>query len=62
MSPKKEMITKIIKRSGEISDFDQTKITEAIFKAAEAVGLEHPEKLANKLTEEVLQRISKKFH
>ncbi len=62
MSPKKEMITKIIKRSGEISDFDQTKITEAIYKAAEAVGLEHPEKLANKLTEEVLQRISKKFH
>jgi len=62
MSPKKEMITKIIKRSGEIADFDQTKITEAIFKAAEAVGLEHPEKLANKLTEEVLQRINKKFH
>ncbi|MFA4943028.1 MAG: anaerobic ribonucleoside-triphosphate reductase, partial [Patescibacteria group bacterium] len=62
MSPTKEMITKIIKRSGEIADFDQTKITEAIFKAAEAVGLEHPEKLANKLTEEVLQRISKKFH
>jgi len=62
MSPKKEMITKIIKRSGKIADFDQTKITEAIFKAAEAVGLEHPEKLANKLTEEVLQRINKKFH
>lgn len=62
MSPKKELITKIIKRSGEITDFDQAKITDAIFKAAEAVGLEHPEKLANKLTEEVLQRISKKFH
>ncbi len=62
MNLKKELITKIIKRSGEISDFDQTKITEAIFKAAEAVGVEHPEKLADKLTEEVLQRISKKFH
>lgn len=62
MSLKKEMITKIIKRSGEISDFDEAKITEAILKAAQAVGLEHPEKLADKLTEEVLQRISKKFH
>jgi len=62
MSPKKEMITKIIKRSGEIVDFDPAKITTAILKAAEAVGLEHPTKLAGKLTEEVLQRIGKKFH
>jgi len=62
MSPKKEMITKIIKRSGEILDFDPAKITTAILKAAEAVGLEHPDRLADKLTEEVLQRIGKKFH
>ena len=62
MSLKKEMITKIIKRSGEIVDFDPAKITKAVLKAAEAVGLEHPAKLADKLTEEVLQRIGKKFH
>ncbi len=62
MSPKKEMITKIIKRSGEIVDFDPAKITEAIEKAAEAVGLERSEKLARKLSEEVISRLSKKFH
>ena len=39
MSP----IKKIKKRNGDIADFDQAKITEAIWKAADSVGGEKPE-------------------
>lgn len=54
-------ITQIIKRSGEIAPFDQSKITDAIFKATEAVG-EPNEKLAKKLSAEVVKIINGKFH
>ncbi|MBL7058197.1 ribonucleoside triphosphate reductase [Patescibacteria group bacterium] len=59
--PKKPTITKIRKRSDEIADFDQEKITYAISKAAEAIG-EPNEKLANELSNKAIDLINKKFH
>jgi len=56
-----ETISKIIKRSGEIVDFDQEKIARAVYKAALATG--HDDRhLAKKLTDQVVMRINKKFH
>lgn len=49
MSP----IKKIKKRDGQVSDFDQSKITEAIWKAAQSVGgtnKEMAEKISNQVT------------
>ena len=54
-------ITQIRKRNGDIVDFNQEKITAAIFKAAEAVGLAE-KKLAQKLSDEVVKKIGEKFH
>ena len=54
-------ITKIIKRAGEIADFDQSKITRAIYKAAVSVGFDDHH-LAKKLTDQVVMRLNKKFH
>mgnify|MGYP002454280734 FL=1 len=34
----REMITKIIKRDGREANFDTEKITQAIYKAAQAIG------------------------
>ena len=48
------MITKIVKRDGRSVDFDLEKITQAIFKAAQAIGgtdYEAAKKLANKVCE-----------
>ena len=57
----KNSITQILKRSGEIAPFDTEKITEAIYKATEAVG--KPDRLqAEKLTQEVIDAIAVKFH
>ncbi|MEI7451588.1 MAG: ribonucleoside triphosphate reductase [Candidatus Falkowbacteria bacterium] len=56
------MITKIRKRSGEIFDFDQTKIARAILKAAEACGLEGFAEKSEKYSAEAAEIISKKFH
>ncbi|MFH1522637.1 MAG: ribonucleoside triphosphate reductase [Patescibacteria group bacterium] len=56
-----EIITQIRKRSGEIVDFDQKKIINAIFKAAEAVGIKDKE-LINGLSNEVAGILAKKFH
>lgn len=56
-----ETITQIRKRSGEIVDFDQKKITNAIIKAAEAVGILDKE-LAGKLSNEVTEILKNKFH
>ena len=54
-------IKQIRKRKGQIVEFDQAKITEAVFKATEAVG--KPDKyLAKKLSKEVLSRLAEKFH
>lgn len=54
-------ITKIIKRSGEIADFDPEKITKAIYKATVAVNRKN-RALAEKLTEKVVEKINEKFH
>jgi ribonucleoside-triphosphate reductase len=56
-----DTITKIMKRSGEIVDFDNIKVTQAIYKASEAVGLPDQE-LAELLSEQVTARLNQKFH
>ncbi|MFA4941718.1 MAG: ribonucleoside triphosphate reductase [Patescibacteria group bacterium] len=56
-----ETITQIIKRSGEIVDFNQEKITSAIIKASESVGV-LDEELAHRLSDEVIQTVKDKFH
>jgi len=55
------MFTEIIKRDGRIVPFDSNKITEAIFKAAKAVGGEDRE-TALKLTLQVLGYLKGKFN
>lgn len=54
-------ITQIIKRSGEIVDFDQEKITQAIIKSAESVGIFENEAI-EKLSNEVVTEMKNKFH
>ncbi len=54
-------ITKILKRSGDIADFDRVKISTAILRAMSAAGEENKE-LADSLSFQILERISKKFH
>ena len=56
-----ETITQLIKRSGEIVNFDQEKITSAIIKASESVGI-LDEELAHRLSDEVIQTVKDKFH
>ena len=56
-----EVISKLIKRSGEIVDFDQDKIVKAIYKAALAAGVDDHH-LAKKLTDQVSLRLNQKFH
>ncbi len=56
-----ETISKLIKRSGEIVNFDQDKISKAIYKAALAVGVDDRH-LAKKLTDQVVMQMNKKFH
>ncbi len=56
-----ETITKIRKRSGEIADFDQIKIAKAIYKAALSADIDD-RALADKLAEQVVSKIDKKFH
>jgi ribonucleoside-triphosphate reductase len=56
-----ETISKLIKRSGEIVDFDQDKIVRAIYKAAMAVEVDDRH-LAKKLGDQVVIKINKKFH
>ncbi len=54
------MISKIKKRDGRIVDFDKEKITNAIFKAAQAVGGKDRE-LAAKLADQVVELLEKKL-
>ena len=56
-----DIITKIRKRSGEIADFDQVKISKAIYKAALSADIDD-QTLADKLAEQVALKINKKFH
>jgi len=54
-------ISQILKRSGEIVDFDKNKIFEAITKAAQAAD-SHEEKLIEEMTDQAIGEINKKFH
>jgi len=56
-----EVISKIIKRSGEIADFEQSKISRAIYKAALAVGVDDHH-FAKKITDQVVLKLNQKFH
>lgn len=56
-----EIINKIRKRSGEIVDFDKSKISKAIYKASVSAGIEDHD-LAEKLMEAVVSKLSTKFH
>jgi anaerobic ribonucleoside-triphosphate reductase len=57
----KDTITKIMKRSGEIADFDNDKIIDAIYKTTIAIDRKN-KALAEKLGAEVLKEISERFH
>ena len=54
-------ISKILKRSGDIVDFDKNKISQAIWSAMQACG-EGSEKLASDLSNRVVEKLEKKFH
>ena len=54
-------IKKIRKRSGDIADFDQSKITEAIQKAMEAVGNKDRAQ-AEYFSNQVVEKLNEKFH
>jgi ribonucleoside-triphosphate reductase len=58
---KKNKIEQVRKRDGRIVDFDQSKITQAIFKALKAVDLED-EKKAEKISDIAMETLNKKFH
>lgn len=55
------MIKKIIKRNGEIENFDKQKIVDAIYKAAESVGGSDID-LAKNLTDKVVQDVVKRYN
>lgn len=56
-----ETITQIRKRSGNIADFDQSKITRAIMRAQEALDVKD-DKLAEELSAQVAIKLAKRFH
>lgn len=59
----KGLIKKVIKRNGEIVDFDKLKITDAIFKAAQSVGGDDrnsAEDLSQAVMDELMVRYNKK--
>lgn len=56
-----EIITQIRKRSGEIAEFSPEKITDAIRKAAESVGI-LDENLYLDLSKQVIDKLGEKFH
>jgi len=51
----------VIKRSGEIVNFDKEKIAKAIIKAFEATG-QSEDDLAKRISNQVVEEISRKFH
>ncbi len=57
---KRRSITKVKKRDGRVVPFDQNRITEAIWKAAQAVGGEDRE-LAELLSDETVEILKEKF-
>ncbi|MFA6525865.1 MAG: ribonucleoside triphosphate reductase [Candidatus Buchananbacteria bacterium] len=54
-------IKQIRKRNGEIADFDQSKVTSAVYKSLMAVGRDD-EALALRLSDQVVQILNNKFH
>jgi ribonucleoside-diphosphate reductase alpha chain len=60
MAEGKAAVTQIKKRDGRIVEFDKSKITNAIFKAAVAVGGEDRE-IAEKLTDQVIAIVNENF-
>ncbi|HBA36583.1 TPA: ribonucleoside triphosphate reductase [Candidatus Falkowbacteria bacterium] len=56
-----EIISQIVKRSGEIVEFNQAKIANAIHRAALAAEVDDHH-LAKKLADQVVMKINKKFH
>ena len=56
----KSRISQIRKRDGRIVCFDSTKITNAIFKAAQAVG-EQDETIAERLSQRVVENLNKEY-
>ena len=52
--------SKVIKRDGSVAEFDQEKITNAIFRAADAVG-GNDRKTAEKLSRMVVSILEKRF-
>ena len=57
----KAKVSRIRKRDGQIVSFDSTKITNAIFKAAQAVG-EHDRSAAESLSRRVVEVINKNYN
>jgi transcriptional regulator NrdR family protein len=55
-----EVISKIIKRSGEIVDFDQAKISQAVYRAALAVEVDDRH-LAKKITDQTVLKLNQKL-
>ncbi len=53
-------ITKVKKRDGEISDFDEERITDAIFKAITATG-QRDGKVSKKLAQKVIKILNRRF-
>ncbi|MHB8904259.1 MAG: ribonucleoside triphosphate reductase [Patescibacteria group bacterium] len=56
-----EIISKLVKRSGEVVGFEQEKITKAIYKAALSTKIDDHH-LAKKLSDQVMMKINNKFH
>lgn len=56
-----EIISKLVKRSGEVVNFEQEKITKAIYKAALSSKIDDHH-LAKKTSDEVMMKINAKFH
>jgi len=54
-------IKQVRKRSGEIVDFDQQKVVQAVYKAVKAVGRDD-QPLAIELSEKILKTLNNKFH
>ena len=56
-----EIISKLVKRSGEVVNFEQEKITKAIYKAALSTKVDDHH-LAKKISDQVIMKINNKFH
>ena len=56
----KSLIKKVQKRDGSFSDFDQSKITDAIFKATEAAGAPDPQ-FSQEASDRVVSRLNSVF-